>query len=142
MAKKRKSAMPTVDKSRCDNCQKVTSDEDLNSVNDIYERVDPGGVMPSGECPHCGCLAYPIVRKKTRRCVAIQDADSGKIVGVYLIPYWMTDHQARDYVVLTGNQIDAVTKPPNTWDGSELRKPLTTAGFEYVRCLPIPSRSP
>lgn len=44
---------------KCDNCQFATSDENqMSQIKDIWERVDPGGIMPSGECPHCNALMY------------------------------------------------------------------------------------
>jgi hypothetical protein len=42
----------------CDNCGNVWPDENLMMVRDLETRVDPGGEMPSGECPECGCLCY------------------------------------------------------------------------------------
>lgn len=45
---------------RCDNCGKVHANETLKIAKHLGERVDPGGVMPSGECMECGALCYPI----------------------------------------------------------------------------------
>lgn len=45
---------------RCDNCGKVHTDETLKIAKHLGERVEPGGVMPSGECKECGALCYPI----------------------------------------------------------------------------------
>lgn len=45
--------------SRCDNCQVARPTEDLNEIKDFEQRVEPGGIVPSGECPDCGALAYP-----------------------------------------------------------------------------------
>jgi uncharacterized Zn finger protein (UPF0148 family) len=47
-------------KSKCDNCDWVGEPED-KEIPGLHERVDPGGTMPSGECPECGCLCYPDV---------------------------------------------------------------------------------
>lgn len=44
--------------SRCDNCGKVHSDQTLVPARHLSMRVDPNGVMPSGECPDCGALCY------------------------------------------------------------------------------------
>jgi hypothetical protein len=40
----------------CDNCgwRGDTPDE----IRNLWERVDTGGIMPSGQCPHCGALCY------------------------------------------------------------------------------------
>jgi hypothetical protein len=43
----------------CDNCGWVGPDNEMNEIQDLAQRVDPGGVVPSGECPKCGCLCYP-----------------------------------------------------------------------------------
>jgi len=47
---------------RCDNCSwKGTEDKlrcTLDTTPNLNERLDPGGEVPVGECPRCGCLAY------------------------------------------------------------------------------------
>lgn len=42
----------------CDDCSEETMSQDLDMVTDIEERVNPGFIMPAGQCPHCGALAY------------------------------------------------------------------------------------
>ena len=49
----------TYAKHECDNCDKLWAEDDLKEVEDLSMRVDPGGIMPSGECPDCGALCYP-----------------------------------------------------------------------------------
>jgi hypothetical protein len=46
---------------RCDNCEKKWPIENLVWIpsHELKARVDPGGIMPSGECPLCGALCYP-----------------------------------------------------------------------------------
>lgn len=48
-------------RSKCDNCSEVYLDADLNPVTDYGQRVTPGGLAPSGECPdeECGALCFP-----------------------------------------------------------------------------------
>lgn len=46
--------------SECDNCGKVWEDSEVSPISDLWERVEPGGIMPAGECPECGALAYPV----------------------------------------------------------------------------------
>jgi hypothetical protein len=56
----------------CDNCE-WTGDEEslgeededgelygrtLHQIHHLADRLDPGGVVPAGECPECGALAY------------------------------------------------------------------------------------
>ena len=43
---------------QCDNCQAVTKIRDLDRIKNIEQRLDPGGVVPDGQCPECGALAY------------------------------------------------------------------------------------
>lgn len=44
----------------CDNCGEEWYDSQLVPAKSLSERVDPGGPMPSGECPDCGALCYPV----------------------------------------------------------------------------------
>ena len=51
---------------RCDNCGHEFSDRELEELGKVFpgipglrERLDPGGIVPSGECPNCGALCYP-----------------------------------------------------------------------------------
>ncbi len=48
-------------KCKCDNCEwEGQLDFDLlPHVPGLFERLDPGGIVPVGECPKCGALAYP-----------------------------------------------------------------------------------
>lgn len=45
-------------KAVCDNCGTRTPLEELAPIKRLYERMDPGGKVPDGECPKCGALAY------------------------------------------------------------------------------------
>ena len=45
---------------RCDNCRAVCKAKKLKNIKDIFQRVAPGGIVPSGECPKCGALCYPV----------------------------------------------------------------------------------
>lgn len=47
-------------KARCDNCERVHNIGDLTEPERLHERLDPGGIVPAGECPACGALAYPV----------------------------------------------------------------------------------
>lgn len=54
---------PTRAACKCDNCQRVFPYEDLNEVEALEARLDfpighPQCVIPAGECPECGALAY------------------------------------------------------------------------------------
>jgi hypothetical protein len=43
----------------CDNCGKKWDKENVVYAFDLQQRIDPGGIMPTGECPDCGALCYP-----------------------------------------------------------------------------------
>lgn len=47
---------------RCDNCEWYGKANDLgctlDETPDLHERLDPGSVVPAGECPECQCFAY------------------------------------------------------------------------------------
>lgn len=43
----------------CDGCGKISSAENLEDIEDLGQRVEAGGTVPSGECPECGALCYP-----------------------------------------------------------------------------------
>lgn len=51
-------------KVKCDNCGHETTERKLKvrleGIPDLNGRLDPGGVVPAGECPKCGALAYPV----------------------------------------------------------------------------------
>jgi len=46
----------------CGNCDwEGTANElgcPLDETPDLHERLDPGSVVPAGECPECRCFAY------------------------------------------------------------------------------------
>ena len=47
----------------CDNCGKVSASKEILSIDDmdwgqLLKRIEPGGIVPSGECPDCGALCY------------------------------------------------------------------------------------
>lgn len=42
----------------CDDCQTITRGDRLDMITDIQERIDPGCIVPAGQCPNCGALAY------------------------------------------------------------------------------------
>lgn len=47
-------------KHKCDDCGDVCRGDDLNPImGNLNERLEPGGVVPSGECRKCGALSYP-----------------------------------------------------------------------------------
>jgi len=55
-----KHAVANNDLHRCENCGAVHAQPDLKVVEDYSMRVEPGNPAPSGECPDCGALCYPL----------------------------------------------------------------------------------
>lgn len=48
---------------KCDSCKlvfKVPQEENLGTIHNLAERLDPGGMVPTCECRDCGALAYPV----------------------------------------------------------------------------------
>lgn len=44
----------------CQNCGKRWPLEKLKEILHLLERVAPGEIMPSGECPECGAVCHPV----------------------------------------------------------------------------------
>lgn len=44
---------------RCDNCGSTDApDIPMEEIHHLAQRLDVGGVVPAGECGHCGALTY------------------------------------------------------------------------------------
>jgi hypothetical protein len=65
------SNIPIEDLCRCDNCGNESSinDHDICEIHDLFERVEPGGTMPAGECHKCSALTY-LVQNPNRHDLA------------------------------------------------------------------------
>lgn len=44
----------------CQNCDWRGTESQLDDIQDLHQRVDPGEPMPAGECPECGALCHEI----------------------------------------------------------------------------------
>lgn len=53
-------ALETYSVSRCNDCGKAHTDETMVEVKNLPMRVSGGDPTPSGECPDCGALCYPL----------------------------------------------------------------------------------
>lgn len=54
----------------CGNCDWTGPEEKLgcefDNIPDLWQRIEPGGTVPAGECPECGALAYCQEEKVSR----------------------------------------------------------------------------
>ena len=50
------SSLSTKETATCQDCGKSFAVDDLNPIEDIFQRVAPGEIMPAGECPECSAL--------------------------------------------------------------------------------------
>ncbi len=66
---------------RCDNCSQEHKAAALKGIDNLFERLEPGGVVPSGECPDCGALCFPVETvqqgQRRRRKQRLADCDTG-----------------------------------------------------------------
>lgn len=44
----------------CDNCEWGGAEDECVEAKDLHARLTPGAIVPAGECPECGALAYLI----------------------------------------------------------------------------------
>lgn len=44
------------DPCHCQNCSWTGDSYETQDIQDFFERVEPGEIMPCGECPECGAL--------------------------------------------------------------------------------------
>ena len=65
---------------RCANCDWHGPESELKELQDVFERVSPGDVMPAGECPECGASAF--VENEHDRMVTLAHDMHTTIVGL------------------------------------------------------------
>jgi hypothetical protein len=54
---------------QCGNCARAFLVEQLEPIKDIAERLAPGDTVPSGECPSCHALCYPVDMEEAGACL-------------------------------------------------------------------------
>ena len=68
----------------CQNCDGKFRDDQLEEItHGIWERVSPGELMPSGECPDCGSLCHPIQKSIP---VTVRLTVIGGVAEAYRVP--------------------------------------------------------
>lgn len=48
---------------KCDNCGLVIHKNNAEKIVNLAARLEPGGIVPAGECPYCEALMYPTLEK-------------------------------------------------------------------------------
>jgi len=65
---------------QCDSChRKYRSEQEMDVIKDIWERCQPGDMMPSGECPECHALCFPVEKKKTLWTIQYESDDGPQV---------------------------------------------------------------
>lgn len=91
----------------CENCLKLWRDDELEEIDDIWERVSPGEPMPSGECPECGALCQPDTVDSRLRDAAKDLLEACKAAFAELNWYWRGAYDSRP---LAKQLLDAIAK--------------------------------
>lgn len=69
----------TTAKCVCDNCGWEGPEDKLGceliNVHRLWDRIDPGGVVPVGECPECGALAYYESEDESKASAKLKEID-------------------------------------------------------------------
>lgn len=85
----------------CANCSNRANENRINPIiTDLHSRVEPGDIMPAGECLKCGAVVYllPIYKKKkpgARDYLLVALAD---IVGLATYPNGFDPLNVHDYI--------------------------------------------
>jgi len=65
---------------KCDNCGKeYIAEEECLPPKNLWERIEPGNIVPSGECPdpNCGALCYPLKKQEIEVWIAYIEHQNG-----------------------------------------------------------------
>lgn len=77
-AKRHYEAEKNDDVNRCADCERLWLTDELERVEDFWDRVDPGQTMPSGQCPDCGALCHRQFRKDGRMRIVAEHQQQGR----------------------------------------------------------------
>lgn len=95
---------------KCDNCDWTGEPQiQLGDISDLFQRIDPGSIVPSGECPECGSLCYEEVtatataaptpgKLKVKVWSYSEDTDGGTDSEVFATEQALKDH-LRDIII-------------------------------------------
>jgi hypothetical protein len=65
---------------QCNDCGAVHEAKDLEPIQNFWQRVSPGNMMPAGECVICGALCYPIKKEEPEHILVF--LEGGLINGI------------------------------------------------------------
>ncbi len=98
-------------KYKCDNCGYRAGEKKFPPAKDILLRVDVGGIFTDKECPKCGALAYPVVKREKQKMQIVVEMFGGTIEAIY--------HDNPDFeldIIFTENRKYTDNEPENeTW---------------------------
>ncbi|TSA39703.1 hypothetical protein D4R30_00655 [archaeon] len=109
------------DKVECQNCEWKGTGVDVNPIQDIYERIEPGETVPAGECPECGCLARLVSEPEaaaptsTVYYVTVDDSEDNLVHGVVEAP----TPQAAAILALQSYLLDNCEETPQDYKDGE-----------------------
>ena len=146
-------------KLRCDNCGRAFSAENeldhvFPDIPDLVSRLDPGGTVPSGQCPRCGALIYLAVARSapTRRNERVVITVRGGVAEVTQCPEHVVV-EIRDYdtegcdpdrLAEHGSVVNVVTGPVPDWIddfAAGAAEELADDGFTEAEALTIASEA-
>lgn len=96
---------------RCQNCGKRWNTSELHEIKHLWERVDPGEPMPSGQCPECGALCRPDPRN-----TVVVEVKGGLVASV------RAEHPERVYVVVDDRDVIKEDYVPEVQEVGRLSK--------------------
>ena len=80
----------------CDNCGYRANPENLPDAQNLYVRLDPGGLYTDKECPKCGALCFPVEPKPKRPPREKNPAPGGSYAAVMTLLEEILDHAIAD----------------------------------------------
>jgi len=95
---------------QCDNCRSFSAEHELNEIKRLSERVHPGSTMPSGECPGCGSVCYPVFLPDPEWLRRLEAADQNVRLGISELTILATEANAPIDVVLAAGLLDSMRK--------------------------------
>ena len=122
----------------CGNCHWQGTESRLRPIENLGERIDPGGLVPLGECPKCGALAYLQADKGTDghqtkrlpRVLIVEDCDDRSLeyCQVLLLPESMSAPEAEKILA----EAMATVKCCEDWNWDDAAPLLEARGLHLL----------